>query len=1157
MKDSIKNRKKNLLALCLATLMLTSTAAFAACQQTSDDSSSSSSSSTTEEKDTGLIQNAGFETFTEGNRINTSVTGWGTVAVDSDTNGSATKSKAASGIIDLDADEWADLTTSKYTATDAQDAKANWSKMTVKDKLAFYDKWKDENSGKTISTELKDFYEAFNINTRDLPTIANPETHDGAVAAEGDDKDTKVLMIHNQNPDTTTDAIGTAQKFSSSSTVTVKAGTSAKFSVWVKTVDLECEDTDGNKQEAVNKGAYISVTHSVGGTSLDAYKIENINTQTMGVTDDNGWKQYEFYLRGASYADTTFSLVLGLGQGSSSYHAEYVNGYAFFDDITCEMISNDDYPTDIQNVVGFDDEGDEKVVNAYTSTQSKFGMDFHGAFTADADAFTASNITVAETTGEVGVINKVTYTSNKDNNPAPWLNGGFAKTDDVTEVLSGGVAGKAATAGESSLMAQLSAEYFGEEKDPYKAQPTLLLFSYDGVAYQANSNKAFAIPAKEYRAYSFFVKTSEMGGKTGAGITLKVDSLGGEPFDLETAFTAIDTTTATPVEIDGQDINYGWQQYIFFVENTTDKEAELSFTFNYGPTKIETATKDSHGEGFAAFTNFETLTMKKEAFQSAQSGTYSKVLSISDEEETTAADGFDKAMGTPTDALETGLANLQNYKGVYSNSQYMTGTLNASTSYNDYENAGLLSKEEFSKYFDNPENLAWLDGIKAAALAIDPTATTAEKVWEVVFGNDSSLPLLIWNDGSDAQLANAYGYFGTSTSLSANAYTAVSVRVKGTAGAKAYIRMVDTNDDDYANLTAYNQVLSVGRNLTYWYDNDGNVYNGNPDDETKPAFKLQTNGLYKANKNWSGYANLTAAQKDAYFANLNAYANADGTLPQKDLTVADGGTQHDYTNAKNNVAFYYKDGKYYADSAKTIEVLNFASLSESVLKPRYAVANSANYLLEESVTLNGEWQYVTFYIHTGDVAKDYRLEVFSGYKDGNAIKANGADTYVVFDTTNPGTAEDNFTGLMEEYKDTDKVSAKLEGVFSYYDAATYLRYDESLDTENVGNLYKENYTAIAQVEGVAFLKYVDGNEYATFADYTHSEKTITASAVEEDTEDSSSSSEDTEEPNVWLLASSLAVAGVLLLAIISIVVQKLVARSRKKAAAQNSPKPKK
>ena len=109
----------------------------------------------------------------------------------------------------------------------------------------------------------------------------NPGTHE---VADGEEAlDSNVLMIHNHYYPSSTNkekTIGTAQKFTSSSTVTVPAGSSAYVSVWVKTADLTvgatAADDSAATQEAVGKGAYISLTHSVGGKSLDAYEVKNI-----------------------------------------------------------------------------------------------------------------------------------------------------------------------------------------------------------------------------------------------------------------------------------------------------------------------------------------------------------------------------------------------------------------------------------------------------------------------------------------------------------------------------------------------------------------------------------------------------------------------------------------------------------------------------------------------------------------------------------------------------------------------------------------------------------------------------------------------------------------------------------------------------------------
>ncbi len=1168
MKDSIKNRKKKLLALCLSLMMFSSVTAFAACTDGDSSSDSSSSSSTTEEvKDDGLIKNADFTTFDKENAINTSVTGWAR-ATTSISGSSALSSKAASGILDLEEDAWHNLTGSNVdvaTLTE-ETAKEQWDNLTVKDKLAYYELWESQNEDEDISEELS-FYESINIKTKDIPTVEAFSTHPGAT-------DTKVLMIHNQYPESNSTnvykALGTGQQYTSSSTVTIPAGSSAQFSVWVKTKDLQSSGTDGSAQEAIDKGAFISVTHSVGGKQLDAYKIENINTERMGdLSANNGWAQYTFLLKGSSYSDTTFNLVLGLGQGSMNYRGEYVNGYAFFDDIECEIIDNDEYDTALQtlieeeklkesDVIQFADEGDEKIVNVAKNPRNNFAMDFYGEFEVLGEALSDVKTSLTETDG---------YTSALNNNPAPWFgaNKGKNTENDVTKTFSG--------------LSQIEAEqkelydqYFAKDKTFYEdyltrvdendtaaLQKTLLLISTDGAAYTATTSDTainFEAYGSDYLAISFFVKTSKMDGYTGASVTL-VDG------ENKTSFSTIDTTAVDPIKINDEQPYSDWQRYIFYVENDAENsDTSFSLQFNFGPTSIDVANGlDSYHAGFAAFTGFEILPMDKAQFESAQSGTNAKIVSVQGDkpEEITMGAAFDSEKATPSNALEKGLAEPLNYFGAKYDSAYVTGTGSDLTNTN--KNAGLISKEEFLKedgYFNTETGTteyAWLDGIKAAS-----GKTTAEEVWKEIFSN-SSQPLLIYNVEDETKNA-AYGYIGTSKALSPNTYTAISLRVRGTG--KAYIRLVDTNADNYDNFTAYNKTLSISNYLTFWYNDDGNICTGDPEDKkTQVAFKLQTNGLYKANaRGWDGYAALE--NKDAWYANLDAYTEKD---EKGNLLVAKGGATHDYNDYWNNagmngIAFYWDaaNNRYCADEELKVPVLNLADVPN--LAHRTEASESAALLeayVDPSKNKTDEWTTVTFYVHTGDTSKNYRLEIWSGEKatvDGKeTILGNPAGTYLVVDYNNPGDAESNFTSLLTEYE--DKANAKFESVFSYYDTASFLRYNKDLDEKKNGNLYEGNYVPSENTEGIAFLQYIATKDEQTlsveiFADYQYSEKTVIASEVEEDTEEESSSSTETE-TNVWLLVSSLAVAAVLLLAIGSIIIRKVILKAMKNKR-KNKPK---
>ena len=1106
MKTSIKNRKKQFLALCLSVLMMSSFSAIAACKDNSTDSSSSSSSSSTTntEKDESLVLNGDFETFNTNdgkNVIGTSATGW-TRAVNSTTSGSALSSKAASGIIDTSDDSWKQMTTSnadvsKFTV---DQAKSKWDTLTTKDKLDYYEVWKadSKNKDKTISKELS-FYESFNVDSEDLPTCENPGTHDG------DAEDTNILMIHNQYPETDSTStyknLGTAQKYTSSSTVTVKAGTAAEFSVWVKTSELQSASTSGAPQDVIGKGAYISVTHSVGSKTLDAFQVKNINTE--GVTENNGWVQYSFYLKGASYTDTTFTIVLGLGQGGGTDRLEYVNGYAFFDDIECNIITHDDFNTKTEglSIVGLEDTKATKTVDASVSSDSKFAMDFYSQFSAI--DFLDSIGDIAPTTE---TSNKKVYTAaNGVDGTEVYTGLGINTDNDVVKVFNN--AEEMLSTGNKYLESAYN-KYF-KEVEFLNGEKLLMLLSANGAAYTANSSMNFTVPADEYLAISFYVKTSDMNGFTGAGITLNDGN-------NKTSISSIDTTTIAAVEIgDNEDYYEGWQHCLFFVENTTDSEKSFNLTFNYGSTTVVGTTMSQYYAGFAAFAGFESHEMSKIEFEGATSGTYAKIVSLAGENTEAAGDsGFDSVASVPSNAIETGFANAKNYKGVYSNSAYVSD--NTDTSINTNKNAGLLNKEYANEYASILNKLGGGD-------------------WEAVFGKAATQPLVIYNEET---AEHAYGFIGKSTTIASNSYKTISLRVKVSAGAVANVYLIDMDDDTHASN------LSIGSKITYWYDDDGNVCAEDPTDEhfnskKDVAFKLQANGLYKVNKNWAGAGSVDA---NAYFANLANYEkDAEGNL-----IVAEGGASYDY-NGKwdgeglNGIAFYAKDGKYYADDEYKTEVFDFATAG---LAPRYEAEENRDLCFEVSET-GEDWATVTFYVHTGDTAKNYRLEVWSGSRDG--AKINEAGSYVFFDANSPTDVDaTSFTNLVTERKDEVSEENYFESVFSFFDSAKYLRYNELIDDNKVGYAY-ESYVPSSQVEGVAYLKYEGSNIYVLYADYELSEVTVTPDTADDDTtEDTEDDHDHDGETNIWLLTSSIAVAAALLVAIVAVVARKIIAAVRKK-----------
>ncbi len=1124
-------RKNKFLALFLSAMMLGSAgAALASCSDSNSSSSSSSSSSSTATKvDKGIIKNAGFEMddYKESTPIITSVNSWSR-SVNSATSGSALSSKAASGVVDTT--KWSDITKSNFADTDfstwsEEKAASEWKNMALKDKLAYYEAWEDKNEDDDKDVDDLEFYESFNIDLEDVPDCANPKTHDWTdTNAAKDDFNANVLMIHNEYSNSTYDDFGTAQKFTSSTSVTVSAGTSAKFSVWVKTSDLTSTTTGGETQPAVDKGAYISITNSLGATSLDPLVVKNINTE--GVTTHNGWVKYSFYLKGASFADSTFTIVLGLGQSGGTDRSEYVNGYAFFDDISYETVSNDEFDAEVDancKIVDHGSEKADKIVNVADEAFSAYAIDFSEAATASAWN-TASNAyvlneawNVAPTTEQRGD-NVYTAAANPASGVSTYPNLGISTTDDKTKVF----ATKADMTGENNQF--LTAVYNNHFKNSAfigDNEPVLMLLSANGAAYTAKSEATkITLAPDTYAAISFFVKTSDMNGYTGANATL-VDGTN------KTSISSIDTTTVATTDIDDEtkDIYDGWVRCYFFVSNETETNKDFSIEFGFGPTTVIDTTKASYFTGFAAFTKFEYYAFADEkAFDSATSGTYSKTVSLVGSEETASGDnGFDAAAAVPSNAIETGYANAKNYKGVYSDSDFVNGGGDGTkTQINQNANAGLLNKEYAENY-------------NAILSRLGGTGAT----WESVFGNDTTQPLVIETLNGQTK---PYGFIGKSTSIDSETYATVSMRVKVSQGATASVYLVDMDDETHESF------LSIDRKRTYWYDDDGNVCDTDPasknfNENKNVAFKLQPNGLYKVNTAWGGAQGLNA---NDYYANLSAYEkDANGNL-----IVAENGVSYNYTDKWKNdgndgIAYYYSknNATYYADSEKTVAVKDLAAVS--ALKPRFSAEDGKALKIQVvGDVATPVWQTVTFHIHTGSEAKNYRLEVWNGDRES---KVNAAGSYVIFDAYDAGTVDEKFTTLIdqrvEEIDADETVGSYVESVFSFYDSNKFLRYDQTADKNEVGDSY-ESYLSSAYTAGVAYLQYAQSGEYEIYADYSYAETTVTAD-VEEDTDDDTEDETTTDPTNIWLLASSIAIAAVLVFAVISLIVRKLVLKKRR------------
>ncbi len=1124
MKEKEKSSKK-FLALLLSLLMSMSVVtAFTACDE--EESSNTTTEEETEDDDDvvvddeELITNSTFELnkYDAKKPIITSTTGWSR-STNSVASGTAVASEAASGIIDVEDEKWKDLTTTGIDVAPEElteeQAKEKWSSMTTKDKLEYYEAWKDDTANKDKSISDLEFYESFNIDVDDLPFVEDADGNKTAIdnpLSRPQSEDSRVLMIHNEKKTDT--YIGTAQKFTSNSTVTVKSGETAQFSVWVKTSNLVGSSAN-NEEDATahNKGAYIRVNHTVGGKTLEPLEIKNINV--------NDWTQYTFVLKAASFADSTFSIVLGLGQSGGTNKEEYVNGYAFFDDVECTVSKTAVDVTDY-TVLTFDNETASEKTFAVNKKENaelkKFALDFNdlgNSFTST----TASDF-VGEATTDDNNPSKQIYTTVDRNHkfgvpnalPVPALNGKYLSTEhDINEYVS-----NLKTALQADGIEDAIYENHFKDDDFIGDEGAYLIYSKGGAAYKATKTLTIG---EDYSAISFYVKTSEMKSYTGAGIRLEFEK---DDIAGVTEIAKIDTTTVVDEDADTD----GWQRILLFFHNETGSTQKATLTLTFGPTSdLRSATSASFYAGWAAFAKFEEdATLTKEEFDCAASGSYSKIITMETPEEESQVDaGFDSAGSLEQFSIKNGYANAKNYTGVYDYSAYVGGKTTEdgqdALATNQLSTAGLLNRQYASNY---------------TAILEEMGGTGA--TWNSVIGEGVTQPLVIYNN--KATSTNAYGFIGNSVSLTASTYKTVSMRVKVSQGAQANIYLVDTSDDNY------NALLSIGRNVTYWYDKDGNVCAKDPTDDkfnskTDVAFRLQDNGLYKVNPKWSGAEGIDT---ERYFANLKAY-ELDGDT--KNLLLDDLATDYEYNDnwrhdGNDRIAFYSSNDeqtKAYAYSDKTTEVYDFSTVS--ALPVRYAAesAKAMHITVDNTDGSNGDWQIVTFYLHTGESVKNYRLEVWHGTRDGETGMA--ANSYVMFDSWSPETLTSTTWETM--LKELDEGATKMESAFSFYDTAKYFRYDETLDENQVGNVY-ESYDATASTEIVTYLQSAD--KYTIFADYSALETAVAKDVVEEETEEEEE--EETEnETNVWLLASSIAIAVVLLIAIVSLIVRKIVVKRRK------------
>ena len=1226
--DSEKRKKRLTAALCAALSVTLSLGVASACKSKTENKNEDEDTASMP-TDTQVIKNGNFEFFSEMTKeeiderrtfIN-SPANWTFYA-------GTPSSYTASGIVN--ADEWDYMTKSSFSLirdgdryvededgnkteagkgtvklSDAASAYAveNWDKASLYDRLEFYDFYGIDSESEF---ELYKDYAYTSIDFEDVKYLREEageklSLYDDAKLsdADGAKQEPGVLMIHNHR--TSDDVRGTAQYYTSGTTITLNAGTAAKVSVWVKTMSLyhfgATEDGKNDVPATKRAGAYIGVTNTVGGTTLDQMQIKNINTEGQ-VEENNGWAQYTVYIRANTFASTTFRIVLGLGQGSSDNRYEAVDGIALFDDVECSVITEAAYLAATEGVKGNTAaENKDPVVpkanictltsreadRIFSATQKNTGklladrnyaLDLQASF----ERFDFNHYDDVEFGLTKQLSNNREYTSETidpslgDNRTTGGRRAsvtGKYKLDSLKDAAKN-----------NGFLDQIVKNDFGAKYPFAEDADIIVLLSTNKAAYSAIL-PTIEVNANTRMLVSFFVKTSEIRtGKSGASATL-VDG------DNEVQISAFDSHSAPTVDVDDdtKDIYDGWVQCFFFVENDSDDVKQFHLKLSYGPTAIEGSKASDYTDGYALFANFEIKEdLTKAQYSYASSGSYVQKTTLTDT--VTGSDVFDSASASGN-SLEDGLAIPTGYKGALSGSNILVsgGEKNPNleqlaSEYGIY--TGLLSHEYAENYISGTE--AWNKFLNEKA-----GSTDADVWWKNLFGNNKTAanpayqPFVMLNTSAKDQ--PAYGIYATNkATVEANSSSTISVRVKVSANATAYLYLIDASKNPSEG---YQRGLSTNLPaVTYWYDDKGNIVDRDPSsddfDESSIVYTLEENGLYRRVGDESG----------EYFANLANYDR-----DEENNYVVKSGTPAFYYNPDDGKAYAYREGD--EGNYKFSTPVSALPMNGDIV--RYNVTDQPEAVIKVTGSEKNadRWITVNFFVQAGNADKEYRVELWAGARSDNASTAAKenvfpAGGYVFFDrctTTSPDfhTFLDGVSDAMLSYRDAhnnypfraedpankgeqlrDKLSAQVARyyAFTFYDSPDYLRYDATKDDEGRGNPWR-NYVQSEQEEELSYLycEDLDGNilergaSINLFLNYEQNDVTVEAVYDEGNDTDNDDNDTDTDdstnaEQNIWMYLASGVLVAAIVVAIVAVVFRKLWSK-RKKHAGPKAKKPQK
>ena len=753
-RNGIFGKLKSHLLVILALIVTLTASLFlmTACNKDEDEKPSYSKV----ENDESIIANGSFEFGSSSLSLDafpqTSTTGW-TRATD---NG-ATSSKVDSGIIDISDAGWKALMSTMYEDSDFFAFVSNtygFNKSDIENQIK---QEKPGISSKDLAEAVKDrilngYVDSSSIKHKYFENFVNPGKHDGTT-------DEKVYMLNNYRTSTAL-GLGTAQKLTSSSAFNLDAGEYGKLSLWVKVQNFSGDN---------KAGANVRIINKFNSTTQAPYVLYGIR--------DTEWTKYTVYFKADEVYACNLQVVLGFGfgNGNSTAAEDYAEGTVYFDDVVFEQITEQEYVDQVGA------KAEETLLTYQATTTYTTYIDVNELKANDKIAVYNmtydSNALFTDLSIADSIVNEE-YTSSSVNGTVVDIlgadkvsKGTITKDDDKLSLV--GIKNLAYNFTLKNNAFKLAPESYALIK--FTIKNDLGKFDANGVNvfvvdnYGSEENAPTSVVnakvSGEETEYSVLVKNNfpelDKDGKFLKERTFYIKIFVG-PYALTQKLNASDFATGD-VEISGLKIMTG-KTYEFVRTNYQKLNGNIT---SYEISKTDKTTN------YVDYTLLSTKASSTVSLYAGESANYSNPANDS-YSLTTAPSEYGSIVSAP--AVVSGYTGIvKNHSYINSESNvYDINTRSGNIAGNDH--AGLIN----TKYLDTYSAISGLSNIKTA-----------------LNHNGADIqPIMIYND-----TASAYGFIGNTITLAKSSYKKISLDVKVTGDAKAYIYLVTADSADKEVMT--------------------------------------------------------------------------------------------------------------------------------------------------------------------------------------------------------------------------------------------------------------------------------------------------------------------------------------------------------------------